>query len=135
MSSSIRCALSAGLLHLISACAVTPPAETQAKAALFRETVPVCIDQADCAAKWEAAQLWVVHNADYKLQTVTSVLLETYNSVDSSTGVAVRVTKEPVGDGKYQIKILAACANWIGCNKPPLDLMIDFNKKIAATTP
>lgn len=81
------------LATFLSGCAGNS-AEIQTKRAELERTTPICIDAADCNAKWEAAQLWIVHNAGYKLQTATNVLLQTYNSTDrSSTDIMVQATK------------------------------------------
>ncbi|WP_286996972.1 MULTISPECIES: hypothetical protein [Shewanella] len=67
-----RFIFSACLLTLAS-CATTPSADIQAKRAQLEATTPVCIDEKDCKAKWEAAQLWIVRNAGFKLQIVTNI--------------------------------------------------------------
>lgn len=101
----------------------------------FNQTIPICVDERDCTAKWEAAQLWIVHNAGYKLQTVTNVLLETYNATGSRTNLAVRVTKEPLGEGKYKILVRTWCDNIFGCQPDSWAAALDFNQKIGAVTP
>jgi hypothetical protein len=70
----------------LQGCAIAPTAEQQREQARFQQTIPTCRDDRDCKVKWEAAQLWIVHNASYKIQTATDVLLETYNSTDQDTG-------------------------------------------------
>lgn len=107
----------------------------QQNQARFDQTIPICNDEKDCAAKWEAAQLWIIHNAGYKLQTTTSVLLETYNATGSSTSLAVRVTKEPLGGGKYKILVRTWCDNFLGCAPDSWGAALDFNQKISAVTP
>lgn len=119
----------------LSGCAVTPKKEQQAKMAQFQRTIPTCSNEKDCKAKWDAAQLWIVHNAGYKLQTVTDVLLETYNPGEYDTDLAVRVTKEPQGDGVYKIIVKAWCNNIFGCTPNALDAELDFNAKVGAATP
>jgi len=59
----------------IEACAAGPSPQVVQQ---FQNTIPTCSGEADCKAKWEAAQLWVVHNAGFKIQTATDVLIETY---------------------------------------------------------
>ena len=92
-------------------------------------SVPICESAEDCAAKWEAAQLWIVKNAGYKLQIVTDVLLETYGSRDMS--LAVRVTKEPIGGGKYKLVATIGCNNPFGCTTNPKKALSDFNLKVS----
>lgn len=107
----------------------------KSKKALFQETIPVCEGEKDCLAKWEAAQLWIVHNAGYKLQITTSVLLETFNATGSTTKLAVQVTKEPMGGGKHKILVKTWCDNFIGCTPNAEDAALDFNQKVGAAIP
>jgi hypothetical protein len=116
----------------LSACATSP--EMLAKQAEVNRTVPICAGTEDCNAKWEAAQLWVVHNAAYKIQIQSNVLIETYNSTDSSPTIAVRVTKEPIGGGKYQFLVKVWCDNMFGCQPNSWDAELDFNHKVGAVS-
>ena len=114
-------------------CATSP--EMQARQAEVRRTIPTCLGAEDCNAKWEAAQLWVVRNAGWKIQTQSSVLIETYNAVGSSPRIAVQVTKEPLGGGKYQFLVKVWCDNIFGCQPNSWDAALDFNRQIGAATP
>lgn len=95
---------------------------------------PTCDGEADCKAKWEAAQLFVVKHSDQKIQVATEVLIETYNPT-YSTNIAMRVTKEPLGGGRYKIVALAFCANPFGCKIKPSTLEYQFNLEIAEVVP
>ena len=130
MSTAIHSLGLGAALLVFASCASAPPPE---KVSQFRSTIPTCENADDCKAKWEAAQLWVVHNAAYKIQTATDVLIETYNSTD--TGIAVRVTKEPLGGGRYQILVTVGCGNPFGCAGNTWDLAINFNRTVGAATP
>lgn len=118
---------------LFAGCAASPQMLAAQKA--FRESIPVCNGPVDCQAKWDAAQLWVVQNAGVKIQTATSVVIETYNSPDSSPRLAVRVTKEPLGGGRYRIVVVTGCANIFGCQPNHIDAALDFNRQVGAATP
>lgn len=118
---------------MLCGCAASPQMLAAQKA--FRESIPVCNGVSDCQVKWEAAQLWVVQNAGVKVQTATSVVIETYNSPESSTRLAVRVTKEPLGGGRYRIVALAGCANIFGCQPNHLAAALDFNRQVSAAVP
>ena len=117
---------------ILCGCATSPKMEVK-QAEVFR-TIPTCSGAEDCNAKWEAAQLWVVHNAGWKIQTQLSVLIETYNAVGSSPRIAVRVTKEPLGGGKYKFIINVWCDNIFGCQPNSWDAALDFNRRISAVT-
>jgi len=118
---------------VLCACATSP--EMLAKQAEVNRTIPTCASVEDCNAKWEAAQLWVVHNAGWKIQTQSSVLIETYNAVNSSPNIAVRVTKEPIGGGKYQLLVKVWCDNIFGCEPNSWDAALNFNQTIGGVTP
>ena len=122
--------LSAALL--LTSCQTYDPAVAKAKLARIKQTIPICTIPAECEAKWEAAQLWVVRNAGYKIQLATSVLIETYNSVQPSTNLAVQVIKEPAGAGNYRFLAKAWCGNVFGCFPDPHDAVLDFNQTLNA---
>lgn len=105
------------------------------KKAHFEATIPVCFGQEDCQAKWEAAQLWVIHNAGYKIQTVTDVLIQTFSPGPYDARNAARVTKEPLGGGKYRIVVYLWCNNVFGCIPNGWDSAINFNLLVGATAP
>lgn len=119
----------------LAGCATAPSPEFDAKRAEIARTVPTCSSDRECAAKWEAAQLWIVKNAGYKLQLVTPVLLETYNATGSKVELAAQVTKEPLGAGKYSLNIKVWCDNFLGCHPDTLDATLDFQRKVNAVQP
>jgi hypothetical protein len=104
----------------------------QAKRAEFLSTIPTCEGAADCKAKWEAAQLWVVHNAGWKIQIANDVLIETFNPAQNSPAIAARVTKEPLGGGKYKLVATIWCSNMFGCVPNAWDAALAFNRDIGA---
>jgi hypothetical protein len=55
---------------MLSGCATGSSPEL-AKMDALNKSIPVCDGEVDCKAKWEAAQLWVVHNAAYKIQIMS----------------------------------------------------------------
>jgi len=123
------------LAALVSGCATHNSPEAMAKKAELQKTIPVCSGEADCKAKWEAAQLWVVHNAAYKIQIMSDVLIETYNATNSEPSIAARVTKEPLGGGKYRLLVSVWCDNVFGCVPDSMDAALDFNKTVSAARP
>lgn len=118
------------ILTMLFGCAASP--ELQATQAEFRRTIPTCSGAEDCNEKWEAAQLWVVKNSGWKIQTQSNVLIETYNATGGSTRIAVRVTKEPLGGGKYQFIVNVWCDNIFGCQPNAWDAALDFNRQISS---
>lgn len=120
---------------LLSGCATVSPAAMQQKRTEFEQTIPTCSEEKECNAKWEAAQLWVVHHAGFKIQTATNVLIETYNATGGSPSIAVRVTKEPLGGGKYKLVVFVTCDNIFGCVPDSWDAALDFNRTVGAVQP
>ena len=95
----------------------------------------LCAAGLDCDAKWDAAQLWIVKNAGWKLQTSTTVVLQTFGpstAVNDSLRIAVTVTREPEGPGQYRIKISARCGNPFGCTVEPMAAIADFKRYVNA---
>jgi hypothetical protein len=116
---------------LASGCMAPSPRQQQIEALKIeaRENAPVCSAPTQCARMWEAAQLFVVQNAGYKLQVATDVVIETYNAMNSSTALAMRVVKTPVSGG-YRFEHTAWCANIFGCEKEPVASTLAFNRAL-----
>jgi hypothetical protein len=122
-------------LVLMGGCATTPDPQRLAMQEQINQTIPTCSGVDDCNAKWEAAQLWIVHNSAYKIQTATSVLIETYNPSQNNPSLAARVTKEPQGGGKYRLLVALWCDNMFGCVPDAYAKALEFNKAVGAATP
>lgn len=118
------------LASLIAGCATQPSPERLALIQEIDRTIPTCSDNRECEVKWNAARTWIVKNAGWKLQHVTPDYLETYNSVDASVYLAVRVNKEPTPDGGYRILGSVWCANILGCHPDKYDALLDFNRSV-----
>lgn len=110
-----RVTFSAGALIVLAGCAATQSAERQGQLAEINRTIPTCSDSKECEIKWAAARSWIISNAGWKLQHVTSDFLETYNAVGGSASLAVRVVKEPQANGSYRILGSIWCDNMFGC--------------------
>lgn len=124
---ALSCALLTGCASLLAY-----QAEIDQKKDEIQRTIPVCVSEKDCNAKWDAAQLWVAHNIAPGIRLVTNVLIETYDAPADTAYLAVRVTKEPAGDGKYVLLIQTTCET-VGCFPDDLDASLDFNRTIGAT--
>ena len=126
--------LAAAGLAALTGCATTNPAEREQ----IERTRPTCEGVADCTAKWDAAQLWIVKNAGFKLQTTTNVVLQTFGpstAAEDSTRLAVTVTREPEGASRYRIVAHVSCGNPFGCTPEPVPAVLDFNRTVSAATP
>ncbi|MCK7546155.1 hypothetical protein MLC59_18515 [Marinobacter bryozoorum] len=74
-----------------------------------------CEGEADCKAVWERATFFVNNNAGFKLQIHNDTIIQTFNPTQNSPRLAFSISKEPLGDGRYQIWTKAWCANMFGC--------------------
>lgn len=120
------------LLMILGGCANQGTGAVQQTLIAARaNAAPRCSGETQCRAMWEAAQLWIVKNSRYKVQTATEVVIETFGSVGQSIELAYRALKEPVGGGVYKITLTAGCANWFGCRPDPLAAKADFNRAVA----
>lgn len=117
-------------LLAVSACASAPSQNQQAVRSHFQETIPNCQAPEHCSALWDAAQIWVVKHAAYKIQTATNVLIETFTSTD--TELSARVLKEPNGQGGYKFTVYVWCGNPFGCFPDPWATAQDFNDTLNA---
>jgi hypothetical protein len=98
--------------------------------------VPTCAAGADCDAKWDAAQRWVVKNAGFTLQTATPQLLQTHGPAliggSATTLLAATVTREPDLPGRFRIVADINCGNPFGCHPEWQSALLDFNRTVSA---
>ncbi len=74
-----------------------------------------CNSEGECKVMWERATYFVNTNAGFKLQIHNDTIIETYNPTDSSPRLAFSISREPLGNGRYQIWTKAWCANIFRC--------------------
>jgi hypothetical protein len=88
----------------------------------------VCTSKAQCDLYWQRAQAWVANNSEYRLQTVTDTIIETYGPLAARSGLAFRITKVPDDKEGARIYALPACSNAFGCTPAPADAVIAFRR-------
>jgi hypothetical protein len=123
------------ILAAILAVGCASPGEMRARQEHFRATIPMCTGEADCRVKWEAAQVWVSQHIPMKIQTVTDVLIVTYGPMGTDATSAARVTKRPLGGGRYEIDIWVGCGNPFGCFPEPWATCNAFNDYVNTVGP
>lgn len=107
---------SAFLASLLGGCATSPPGSNLPSELQTELNAPLyCNDDAECKVIWERATYFVTENAGFKLQIHNDTVIETYNPTDASPRLAFNITREPLGNGRYQIRTKAWCANMFGC--------------------
>jgi hypothetical protein len=91
---------------------------------------PICASSPACISMWQYAQVWVNQNSNWKIRVVSDTVIETFGP-DNSTDVAYAITKEPLGDNRYQIVMRARCGSVSGCSpRSPTAQIIDFNRAL-----
>lgn len=119
---------------LVAGCAAAQPSpERQARLTEMARTIPTCDEATDCAAKWQAAQLWVAQHSPYRIRLVTGALIETYGSNDFQ--LSMRVFKQPIAPGRSRIAAEAWCGNGFSCLSDPVEALIAFNRDVAGAQP
>ena len=102
------------VVGLFSACAASGPTlspglQSEYDAPLY------CEGEQQCKTYWERAAYFVSANAGFKVQTHTDMLIETYSPTGYSVYLGFKITREPLGEGRYQIWTNAWCDNLFGC--------------------
>lgn len=120
---------------LLAGCVGLPTQQQIDYDRIAEESRPQCVGEADCRAKWEAAQIWLTRHSGFKIQVATDVLIETYNPTGYSPNLAMRITKEPQGGGRYLLRLEAWCANVFGCSTDPRAAVLQFNGAIQKVVP
>lgn len=96
-------------------------------------SVPSCSDESECAAMWDAAELWIADNAGMRIATSTRNVIETYPS--NSLRLAARATRRAQGDGEYRIEVAIGCGNHVFstafCSRDPYEATMDFNREVS----
>jgi len=128
----------AAVLAVAATVAGCATATNDAALAEARAIDTTCAVGPECDAKWEAAQLWIVKNAGFKMQTVTNVVLQTYGpsgDVSDSTRIAVTATREPAGPQRSRIFVTVRCGNPFGCTPEWQQAVLDFKRTVHAAQP
>jgi hypothetical protein len=110
-------ALKIAAAALLAGCATQPSYYSVPTAA-----APTCQGKEDCELRWTRAVQWINANSRLSIRMMNDTVIETHAGFgDASALTGFRVTRVPLGDGKYQLQIDAACANVFICVPPPND--------------
>jgi hypothetical protein len=114
-------------LAVLTGCTQMPaPAELAANPTTAEPVL--CVDKVQCDLYWRRAQAWVANNSEYRLQTVTDTVIETYGPIAPRRGLAFRITKVPDDKEGARIYALPACSNAFGCTPAPTDAVVAFKR-------
>ncbi|ALA60181.1 hypothetical protein [Nitrospira moscoviensis] len=115
------------LVSILAACTtLTPEQELHLKT--IAATPVVCSKGDDCEMKWGRAIAWISRNSQWKIQTQTDNIIQTYTPIGASAASGFLVNKVPLGDGRYEIMMTSGCANFIGCIPDATTLRARFNE-------
>jgi hypothetical protein len=120
-----------GTLTLLILTGCVSTARLQSLRDEFNRTVPTCSTEAECSAKWDAAQLWVASYIPRRIATATNVLIQTYGSANTDT--AATVMKQPsTTSGTYRLVITTYCGNIFACFPDSWQSALAFNRAIGS---
>lgn len=97
---------------LLAGCA---PRLNQKQIDLFASVGPkgqsIPCDSVSCADLWSKAQVWLAKHSNYKIQTITDSIIETYGPTYDLDPMSCGFTilKEPVGQGRFMISVNPKC--------------------------
>lgn len=105
----MRNRLAASLAMLVAACGLMPvppdnPGDNPEAAAPL-----TCSGRAQCDMYWQRAQAWIAGNSEWKIQTATDTVIQTFGPMQSRVAPAFSVIRQPNPDGSARISIAAAC--------------------------
>lgn len=121
----------AALLALsLAACGLMPvppdnPADSPEAAAPL-----TCSSRAQCDLYWQRAQAWIAGNSDYKIQTATDTVIQTFGPFNSRVVLAFSVIRVPNADGSGRITIAAACGTR-ECVPRRTDAIVAFKRYVS----
>lgn len=72
-----------------------------------------------CKDEWNRAQFWIAKHSKLKIQTMSDVMIDTYNAINQDTVFQFTITREPMGNDNYSIVMNLRCGNYIGCHMDP----------------
>lgn len=70
----------------------------------------VCEGADACAFMWRRAQVWVVNNAGYKIQTATDTVIETFNPARAyESRWAIQIVRHPLTPTRDRLELRPSC--------------------------
>ena len=122
-----RTAAIISFLLMLTACADRP---------LREDAMPTCSGEADCAAKWSAARVWVLSNfaVSSDIHVVGDSLI--YSAPAGGWpvfGPSVKVVKDRIANSeRYRLDLVITCEPLSICTSRSEELLASFNHQINA---
>lgn len=120
------CAIVAAVQFLSGCASMTPEQEARLEKDAGQQVT--CTQGDECEVKWGRAITWVSRISQWKIQTQTDNIIQTYTSVGGSAASSFLVNKVPLGNGVYDIAMISACDNLIACIPNATELKASFNR-------
>lgn len=117
----------------LAGCAANPGAHVDPSLLARAQRPLICPDAAQCAAYWQRAQVWIIKNSSYRIQTVSEAVIVTFGPFGGTTDLAFNVTRSPGQDGSATIDIDARCDNIFGCFPNPWEAIASFKQFVGAS--
>ena len=123
--------LSIGLIGIIfSGCLSSPSPYTKQVVKLtkgYQET-PSCNNKEECTLMWGRANIWLNNHSKWKIQVSNDYIVNTYNVHKYDPSYSFTISKEPINNNSYEIKIKPICGNHYGCDLKSSEVIGLFNK-------
>ncbi|CAB3883713.1 hypothetical protein LMG26689_03617 [Achromobacter animicus] len=113
---------------LVTGCAAPVDHATKVRA----DAPIVCSGDQQCTKFWEGAQVWLAQHSAFKIQTVSSSVIQTYGPARNSPALAFTILKEPGIYGTHSIRIAATCDNMFGCQPNAITAIANFKDYLLA---
>jgi len=127
------CVLLLCFLSLSACTTLTPQEEAQVQANANRKIT--CTKGSDCDVKWGRAITWISRNSQWKIQTQSDYLIQTYTAVGGSAASSFLVNKVPLDSDTFEIVMTSGCDNLIGCIPDATMLRAAFNNFVIGPAP
>lgn len=113
---------------VLSGCASSPKLTADE---LAEANIPlICSDKAQCDLYWQRAQIWLVDNSKFKIQSTTDTVITTYGPAPYDPGLAYAITKIPDGENGATIRIKMGCGNAFGCTPKAENAALSFKRYV-----
>lgn len=93
----------------------------------------VCNSKDQCDVFWQRAQVWVVNNSGWRIQTATDAVISTFPPLSPYPWrTAYEITKLPNEGGTATIKIKPYCDPYVAhCNPKVYPMVVSFKRYVS----
>ncbi len=121
--SIVRLFLIVLLSVLVAGCVTSKPNITPALLQELSKPL-ICTNEQECGLMWNRASFFVSRHAGFKTKIHNDTTIQTFNPTKGAEGLALSITREPLGNGQYRIWTAAACANASSCESRKYEMIV-----------